>query len=159
MFINILFVVKYHNKMSTIRLLREIDQYFINADIPLLLYGMFMKEVNEEVDRGNNAIIFQFNDPKKFLHWLKTGINNGEHKILCIPIIAALSVIPQKHKHVVQTASETEGSICIMINCLNKNSEIYCSASACMKTTDSSDFDDIKRQYPIHAKSLVKIHV
>jgi len=140
--------------MTTIKLMKEIDPYFINANIPILLYGIFMEEINKQVDQGKNVIIFQFNNPKNFLHWLKFGVNNGEQKIICIPIEVALSVIPQKHKSIVQIASKTEGSVCIMINCLHNNSEIYCSATACMKMTDPSVFNDIKGQYPIHTKSL-----
>src|SRR4030095_749857 len=95
----------------------EIDKYFTNPDIPLLLYSICASEINNHVTDQHNVVLFQFDDYPEFIDWLENGGAKPRIEVSFIGIPSMINQIPQKHKMTMMEASKAPNRMCLIVVC------------------------------------------
>ena len=130
----------------------EIDKYFTNPDIPLLLYSMCASKINTNVTDKHNVVLFQFDDYPKFIDWLENGGAKPRIEVLLIDIPSMINIVPQKHNMTMMEASKGTNRMCLIIVCKDGPSLIWCSATTLVKITNLTLFNEVRSRYPKHLK-------
>ena len=130
----------------------QIDKYFINADIPLLLYSICASEINTHVTDQHNVVLFQFDNYPDFIDWLEIGGTKPRIEVSFIGVPTMINHIPQKHIMTMMEATKGPNRICLIVVCEDGQSLIWCSATTLVKITHLSLFNEVRSRYPKHLK-------